>query len=147
MNQKKYSLYSRETGLLTGVVISVPGNLLAQNIPSGCAAMVGELDHMSQRIDLSTGEVIDYQPAQPSPDHEWIHDNEQGKRVRRWQLTAAAGARNNASDQARGEIARLEAQQLRSVRELLLNPNDIEAIQRLDGIDTQIAELRSKLKR
>ena len=92
--------------------------------------------------------VIDHQPDPPQPasEYEWIHDVD-GKRVRRWQKTAEVQARDRADAQARAEIARLESQQPRAMRELMLEPNNTDAIQRLDAINQRIAELRPHLKR
>lgn len=43
--------------------------------PDGIGAIDGAYDHLSQRVDLETGEVVDWQPDKPAgdeyTDHEW----------------------------------------------------------------------------
>lgn len=68
-----YSLYSLETGLFTGCALSCSLDRLMDevNVPAGCGVIVGVYDHLSQKVDLATGQVVDYQPPQPSSDHVW----------------------------------------------------------------------------
>jgi hypothetical protein len=173
MKRFKWSFYWLDSGLFTSSSYSAPTTKhLKENTPAGCGAVLGSYDADSQRVidrgevDPVTGAgvepgdiilvdgdtikaiaVMDYQPPQPSSDHVWLHDDELGNRVRRWVLTKEAYERNQERAWTMFEILKLEAQQPRAMRELLLNPNDTNAIQRLDGIDTRIAELRIKLKR
>ena len=66
-----HSIYDAETGLFNGTRIDcLSVDTLTQNTPPGHAAMAGNFDYMSQRVDLSTGEVVDWQPPAP-PDDEW----------------------------------------------------------------------------
>jgi hypothetical protein len=39
--------------------------------------VLGHYDGLCQRVDVQTGEVVDYQPPRPSPNHDW---DEQTKR-------------------------------------------------------------------
>lgn len=66
-----YSLYDLDTGLFTGVTIMSSPDVLRLNVPDGCGCLLGAYDQLSQRVVIETGEVIDYQPPQPSPQHQW----------------------------------------------------------------------------
>lgn len=61
----RWSFYDQQTGAFAHVIFSGPDHLVAANTPSGCAAIEGVYDHLSQRVDLATGEVIDWQPPKP----------------------------------------------------------------------------------
>jgi hypothetical protein len=109
------------------------------NTPEGHRAIEGHFDPLSQRVDLETGAVVEYQPPAPSPDHEWEAV------TRRWVLRADVAARQAKHAQALEQIAALEKNQLRASRELLLNPADREARARLTALDAQIIALRADL--
>lgn len=66
-----YSLYDLATGIFTGGRIICGSEFLDQNIPPGIACVAGEYDELSERVDVATGVVIDYQPPQPSPSYVW----------------------------------------------------------------------------
>ncbi|HZR03385.1 MAG TPA: hypothetical protein VFA81_09465 [Burkholderiales bacterium] len=83
--------------------------------------------------------VIDWVPPQPDLDHEW------NSQTRRWQKRADVAAREARSAQARAQIAALELQQARPMRELLVNPQNAEARARLQALDAQIADARGDL--
>lgn len=74
-----WSKYKTADGLFTGVTISCRGDHLDINIAAGLGCVMGEYDALSQRIDVITGQVVDYQPPQPSSDHAW---DAEGKRWR-----------------------------------------------------------------
>lgn len=136
----KWHFYNADTGLLLGrSVSSTDAQDVERNTPAGCVAIAGDFDHLSQKFDLELGKVVDYQPAQPSPDHEW------DAKARRWQLTAKAAQAEADDAIARDAIAKLEQQQLRSMREALLG--DEQAKSRIAEIDQQIRGLRPKLRR
>lgn len=69
-----FSVYNKETGFFTGTYITCAGHFLDLNVPEGCSCMLGTYDHLSQRIDLESSTVIDYQPPQPSENHQWDAD-------------------------------------------------------------------------
>jgi rare lipoprotein A (peptidoglycan hydrolase) len=87
-------------------------------------------------MDVANGGVIDYQPPQPSPDHEWNAD------ARRWDLSAAAAERIGRRAQAASRIEALERAQARPIRELAIDPSNAEARKRLEAIEGEIASLR-----
>jgi hypothetical protein len=138
------TFYHKDTGLLNGLSVMVSDDsAVALNTPKDHVAidnpLEGPLDHLSQRVDL-TGEkpvVVDYQPPQPSPDHEWNAE------AKRWRLKPGAADRQARRLAALAEIARLEATQPRAVREALCG--DTAALQRLRTIDEAITKLRTEL--
>lgn len=132
---KTYHFYLLSSGLFTGCSFSGARDMLEQNTPADCGAHEApQVDFLSQRLDLESGKLVDYQPPQPSSDHEW------DTVTRRWQLNAARAKAEFDDMEARAEIDRLEQQQARRVRELLLK-NDPQ----LKALDDQIAGLRPKL--
>ncbi|HEY1723951.1 MAG TPA: hypothetical protein VGF89_00905 [Steroidobacteraceae bacterium] len=144
------SFYDKATGLFTGRrLVSTHDGALEINTPEGCAAMDGEHDHLSSKVDLSdpsNPKVVDYQPPAPSNDHEWNAD------TKRWQLKTAAQALLDSRQRATWAIRSLEASQPRCLRELALalHRNDAggaaAAAVRLQGLDDQIAKHRETLK-
>src|ERR1700727_8531 len=81
--------YDAKTGLFTGVSIhttltepTAVKEFVAENTPAGHGSYIGYVDALSQKIDLSTGQIVDYKPPQPSPRHEW------NPVTKRWQKQA-----------------------------------------------------------
>jgi hypothetical protein len=68
-----FSEYSATTGLFSGAKFTASGaglldmNLLGDDI----SLILGEYDHLSQRVDLETGTVTEYQPPSPGASHQW----------------------------------------------------------------------------
>jgi hypothetical protein len=137
------SEYELATGRFTGVVVSIPARAAekVEHKDSKLEYVIGRFDHLSQRVDIDTQTIVDYQPPQPSTEHEW------NAATKRWQLTIEAEAIDIADAQARAEIQDLETRSLRAIREVILSPKDQDAIMRLDGLERQIADQRAKLKR
>jgi hypothetical protein len=131
---KAFAFYYLDSGLFTGSVRNSKRDARDIPAPEGCGIFEGPVDPLSQRVDLKTGLLVDYQPDQPSSDHEWDSAS------RRWLLTEAAAQAKADDTAARRKIAELEQSQARRVRELLLK-NDPQ----LKAIDDQIAALRPKL--
>src|SRR5271155_3008640 len=78
---KTFSLYIAATGLFTGKRLQCDDDALVEmRLPPGTLAMEGAYDHMSQRVELSTGNVVAYHPLAPSADHEW------NAASKRWQI-------------------------------------------------------------
>lgn len=135
---RQVSFYHKETGVLNGVQLIVSNHAaVALNTPPDHIAIDGCHDAQSYRVDVATGELIDWQPPQPSSDHEW------NAKARRWRLNAAAEAREGARRSALAQIAMLEASQHRAIREAALGKTGAGA--RLQAIDDQIAKLRQQL--
>jgi hypothetical protein len=136
----KWHFYDATTGIFLGRSFSTSNpDDIAMNTPQGCVAIAGDFDYLSQKFDLTQGAVVDYQPAKPSTDHEWDATR------RRWVLTKKAAQAEADDAIARDAIARLEQQQLRSIREAILG--DEQAKARIADIDQQIAGMRPKLKK
>lgn len=128
--------YRTDTGLFTGRVLAYPAEpgideFVASCLPSGYGVREDVIDVESQRVDPETGELVDYQPPQPDADHEWIHDDENGNRVRRWTLKPEAVERRARKAAAITRIRELEAKLPRAMSEHLLgiapSEEDIEA--------------------
>lgn len=118
-----WHIYDMRTGLFTGRTYSSSDEAsLSLNLGENEAAVTGVIDYTSQRVDLSSGEVVDYQPPPPEPrsDYEWIHDDEHGNRVRRWVLKRDLSERISRMEAARSRIAELESKQERAIREHVL---------------------------
>lgn len=141
MSHEERSIYSTETGLFTGVIIAVHDDLLEANTPSGHKTLTGRYDRLSRRVDLTTGEVIEYQPPAPSSDHEW------NASTQRWQLSAAAAEKESNRALALNRIDHLENSQARALRELAVGTpaEQVEARARLKAIHDEIVSLRSQV--
>lgn len=131
-----WHFYEPHSGHFTGCKFCGPAYALEANTPAGLKAYEGEIDHLSQRLG-ENGALIDWQPPQPSSDHEWNAE------MRRWVLTAAAADRHRRRIEALARIEQLERSQHRAIREAALG--QAGAGDRLKAIDQEIAQLRADL--
>lgn len=139
---KRWHFYRLSDGTFTRQsMVTADAELVAANTPSGCAAIAGNIDPDSMRVDLETGSVVDWQPPAPSDEHEWQPDE------RRWQLKPAAARREADAVNAQRRIEALERRQLRSLRELLIDNSNAAARRELATIEDEITALRPKLRR
>jgi hypothetical protein len=138
MTMQRITYYSKETGVAHSRW-SGPEHLVELNAPEGHAWIEGHFDMCSQRVDVKTGQLVDWQPPQPSPDHEWNAE------TRRWQLSQAIQERRARRQVALARIMALEASQARPLRELARDPTNAEARKRIDAIEEQIVALRGSL--
>jgi hypothetical protein len=122
-----WSIFNEASGLLTGTVITGSRETLEGTLERmpGFSATEGHHDHRSRRVDLDTGELVDYTPPPPT-DAEVLE-----------------GLRWPALDSVQREIDAHERRQARPLRELLLGPSP-QAQARLAEIDAAIVELRAK---
>lgn len=127
---KTITLLDLKTGAL-GRVLTLPEMAIAQNVPDGFGFVAGRHDRQSQRVDLSTGEVIDFQPAQPSNDHEWNAE------TKRWQLKPEVIERNQRHAEAQAQLEALDPKETRALSDLAANPDDQSAKERLADIRAQ----------
>ena len=124
---KFWSFYRLEDGIFSGrQFVSTLGKRglldhLAANTPAGCAAIEGRYDRFRQRVDLTTGRVVEDESLGAARDQE---------------------QRRN---QALQQIDELQRNQLRAVTELIANPGDAEARKHFDARQEQIAKLRTQL--
>lgn len=132
-----WHFYSPDTGELSGMSYCGPERLLKRNTPAGMKAIRGVFDHLSQRIDTSTGCAVPWRPPQPSVDHEW-----NGK-TRRWHLRQDVEDALHRRNMARSRILALEARQPRALREWALGKQG--AVERLAAIEADIEQLRTIL--
>lgn len=137
---RRFHFYHAETGLFADLSVCVGGDpssdeKVRANTPEGHAALEGEFDHLSQRVDVATGAVVDHQPPAPTTDHEW------NATTKRWQLKPAVAATQEARRAALAQIVMLEQSQDAAVRDALLG----RGTDRLKAIDEQITALRSQL--
>lgn len=134
------TFYDEHTGALHPLtIIASSDEAVELNTPSGYVVIDhppdGRYDHESQRVDLSTGKVVGYQPPQPSPDHEWNAE------TKRWTPNAETRARLHTVRVARARVAELTAQQHSLVRRLALDQADQTARAALGAIDAEIQTL------
>jgi hypothetical protein len=142
---KTYSLFDTTTGLFVGRTFSTDlredtgahARALAANTPAGHGVLEGVHDHLSRRVELATGTVLDYQPPAPSADHEWNAD------IKRWQLSAAAQAKAAAAAMVRARHEELIRQQHDDVRRAVLG--DVAARERSQAIESEIGALQSAI--
>ncbi|HEY3679029.1 MAG TPA: hypothetical protein VGL45_09935 [Bradyrhizobium sp.] len=120
---KRYSFFDLSTGLLASHQYGTSDAAdLALNTPPGHGVIDGHHDHLNKRVDITTGELVDYQrPAEE----------------------IAAQATIDRRSLALAQIAQLEASQHRASRELSLGRPG--AFERLQAIDADIAKLRLDL--
>lgn len=99
---------------------------------------------MCQRVDLATGEVVDYVP--PRPDDTDDSTFAWSAEAKRWtpSPTAAALERDRKA-RIVAEIERIESSQQRPLRELALKPGSEGALMVLANTDRLIADLRARL--
>lgn len=142
---KYCSFYRLSDGLFTGTVrgVSVSRRVEDVVVPNGCGMVEGRQDHLSTRVDLVSGKIVDYQPPQPDADHEWVHDDDSGNRVRRWVLKQEVVLRRLRRQNAVTEIDSLERLQVRSISELIADPNATAARANFERRKARIDELRS----
>ena len=139
---RTWHFYTLSDGLLLGREFSGPEYTLGPNIPAECGAVEGRYDHLCQRVDVATGEVIDYQPPAPADDasvtHAW---DTQPKRwlkvptlfalkVIKWSAMKAAA---QAADQANIVIATRELQADSDSRAALFQKYQIALIEIAEG--------------
>lgn len=66
-----YSVYDAGTGLIEYSVFLQNSDRLEGIVQDGQSCVLGAHDGLCYRVNVTTGEVEEYQPPQPSPNHEW----------------------------------------------------------------------------
>jgi hypothetical protein len=136
---KILSFYHKDTGIFIGnQMILSDDSMVKANTPPDHIAIDGHHDHMRKRVNVETGEVIDYQPPPPSAEHVWDES------TKTWNLNAAAMAKIERRRTAYARISILESSSLRALREHALGLPGAD--QKLKDIDAEIAALRADLK-
>lgn len=155
---KTFSFYEASTGIFHTGHVSLPADRdglcldLIANTPPGHVAFEGRVDHLSQRYDVGTGSVVDYQPPAPPADDEstWSWDAD----VKRWQSSPTLGRiKRQRVAEARAAISMLELDQARPLREITVaanvspgQPVPPATVQRLATLDAQIKVHRTRLQ-
>jgi hypothetical protein len=140
-----YHLYDTSTGLFAGQSFHTndadPVSAAAfarSNTPAGHAVYEGAVaDHQSQRVDIESGKLVEYQPPAPGGDHEWHED------TKRWRRTNEAQARIDGRAAALARISALVDSQHQFVREHLLGVTT--SLERLSAIHAEISKLNGEL--
>jgi hypothetical protein len=148
---KPYSLYVLSTGIFTGVVRTTGRRKEDLPVPAGYGFAEGSYDHLSQRLDLATGQVVDYQPPRPDDDHEWTETDADGTPLRRWTLKPKVAERRARKAAASARIAELAAKEGRAIREHLLGivPTEEDraaGAMTLQEIHDEITSLRTEVR-
>lgn len=125
---RRWSFYDLETGEFVGREFCSSNEAdIESSMPSGCGAIEGRHDPLTERVDLETMQIVAWRNA---------------KRI-------AAVERRDVVLGARSRIASLEARQMRAMREDRLRPDDRDPSdnktprERLQEIDDEIAALRA----
>lgn len=128
---------------------SGPEDQLAANTPSGHTAIEGAWDYLSHRVDLTTGQVVDWQPPAPADTdlatHAWDADR------RRWVASPTLKAQALAErERLIRSIESREARALRPLREAVLavaagQPVPPAARMALESLDAEVSGIRAAL--
>jgi hypothetical protein len=134
-----WSVFNKATGELIGQTFSTdqhdpPAPI---DIPDGHGVIEGLHNHLCKRVDVQTKQVIDYQPPQPSTDHEWNPE------TKRWVLKPEVIVNAEKRAAAAARIAELEASQHTWIRRHVLG--DKAALAHLQEIDDEVAVLTGEL--
>ncbi|HRC61635.1 MAG TPA: hypothetical protein PLX85_00240 [Dehalococcoidia bacterium] len=133
---RTWSFYDPATGEFTGRTYSGSPAGLELNTPDGCSAFEGSVDHETMRVNPETDALEQWRDPPPSADHVWDAAGQA------WRLSRTAQQRD-----VLARIGELEAQQLRPLRELALDPASAQARSRVQAIETEISLLRALLTR
>lgn len=148
----KWCFYSPETGLFSGQYFTGSAGQLPGNTPAGYAPIDGWHDHLSTRVDLATGAIIDYQPPAP-PDslmETFAWDALSDPRRPRWRsIPTPAALDAQFATQKQGEIEAVEKTQQRALREIIISlaGNTTPAKAAVDAlvvIEASIATIKAK---
>lgn len=141
---RTWHVFRRTDGTFTGGAVSAATfDEIAGSESQEFGLKDGVTDWLSQRVAVESEaqSVVDYQPPAPGADHEWIQDDEEGNRVRRWMLKPDVAERRARELVAKAQIEELERKGLRALRELMLNPNNPAARKRVQDMNQQIERL------
>lgn len=66
-----WTLYDIKTGLITGTIMATNSERLMHDLSPEIGCVMGEFDGRNKKVNLQTGEIEDYIPPAPSPNHVW----------------------------------------------------------------------------
>jgi hypothetical protein len=130
--------YDPATGVFA-LIVSAVGEDVVVEPPPGLAAVEGEFDPATHRVDLSTGEVVPYQPPAPSADHEW------DATACRWRLTPAAAEAARERAEARARLDAIDRESIRALRAVAAGTDTKADRDRLAALEAEAVPLRSKV--
>lgn len=134
----RYFVYDKATGLFTGATIlgDDPEVILA-NTPVGCAVITGDVDMLSQQVQVSGPQhvIVPYQPPSPGEGYEWNED------TKRWLRSPAAQQAVDADAAARAGLAAIDAASIRALREAAIG-DKAAAITKLQELEDEAVVLR-----
>jgi hypothetical protein len=144
---KVWHVYDLTTGVFCGRSLRSRNTQdLAMNIPDGFGVRDDVSDWESQRVDIATQQIVDYQPPAPDEFHEW------NIKSKRWELIPSRQQQLADDVAARQQLEELDRKALRALLEdkLGIKPTkedrDAGALT-LDEIQTEQAAQRAKLLR
>ena len=141
-----YSFFDLKTGLLTGQFYS--GDDPTQMLTPGVGMVEGIHDHLSKRVELGSGSVVNYRPPPPADTEDASHKWDSG--AARWVPIATLAANKKALCAAVvAEQYNAEQAQARAVRETLLlsGLQRDAALERLKVLEKRATSMREILRR
>lgn len=153
-----YSFYNSASGEFAEGTFDGPDSQVKGNTPPGFIALVGAFDRHTQRVDIDVARQLDElgeemallvatggESGEPFAARATeAADLVTRLVVKREQL---AVEQIKFDSEVFAEMTRIERSQLRAVRELLIDPANEEARERLQQIDERIADLRNSVTR
>lgn len=140
---RNWAFYDASTGLFRPKRITCPDAFdISTKTPDGCIPIEGEYDHLSQRVDIETGDIVDYQPPLPDDDHDWNAE------AKRWLKRAEVRQWERARDAAQTQLDALDLKKVRALSEHVLSPERAGRDgklprERLEEIEAQMEPLRA----
>jgi hypothetical protein len=145
---KAWTIYDKSTGRIRGHLRGDEEHAKLAETPTR-GLIPGTFDPVVQRVNLATGEVVNFIPDKPPTtehfDHTW------DAQARRWMSVPTRAGRIAQNDELlRVRMAQAEAGQARALRDIALavalgNPPPQAAVQALLRIERDVADLRSQL--
>lgn len=135
-----WRFYDASSGRFMDRTFSGPEHGVRANTPAGHVAWFGDVDHLSQMMDVATGKLNDYQPPRPSDKHHW-HPVK-----KRWLLDPIVEANRAREVQILQAIKGIDERAIRPMLELQLDADDIEAQQIRDKLIEEKNKLRAELR-
>ena len=134
----KFSVYNLDTGFLTGRLLTAPTQEAAtKSTPLGCGVVDGHYSELCYKV--VDGLITYFEPIPPGDGYVWDLN------ISKWRRSENESLKDRAKAKALEDIELLEKQQLRPLRELVINPNSGDAKKRVSEIEGQIDTLRGLL--
>lgn len=116
MSMRTWWSYRKTDGIFTGAMHSADTfQEIAGNESGDIGLIAGVSDWQSQRVNLLTRELVEYQPPLPDADHEW---DPQAKRVI---VKVDVSVRRAKKRRGQDDVDALDRKTIRTVRELVIS--------------------------